>query len=294
MWTGRARHGPLFLAAVAAASSAVIPVEQHGPISPPGGRYVAMGSSFAAGPGVAGPVDAPPSRCARSTNNYARQLARRRGLHLVDVSCSGATTAHVLGPWAELPPQIDAVTPDTRLVTVTIGGNDVGYIGDLIADSCARVGLPPGAPVARCPKPTQTGVEAWRDLESQLHRIAREVRRRARDARLIFVDYLTLLPEHGGCADAAASAEQAVRSRRVAQRLAAVTARVARQERAEVLRASRLSREHDLCDPEPWVSGYPRPGGNRIAAPYHPTLPGMTAIAEALDRMLASRFVAHR
>ena len=39
--------------------------------------------------------------------------------------------AHVLAPWNELPAQIDAVTPDTRLVTITIGGNDLNYIGNL-------------------------------------------------------------------------------------------------------------------------------------------------------------------
>ena len=55
---------------------------------------------------------------------------------MVDVSCSGATTAHILKRWGGLPPQIDAVTPAARLVTVTIGGNDVGYVGGLMAASC--------------------------------------------------------------------------------------------------------------------------------------------------------------
>lgn len=50
------------------------------------------------------------------------------GLNLVDVSCGGATTAHILGAWSELAPQIDAVTSDTKLVTVTIGGNDLNYV----------------------------------------------------------------------------------------------------------------------------------------------------------------------
>ncbi|GGC13951.1 hypothetical protein GCM10011494_35940 [Novosphingobium endophyticum] len=36
----------------------------------------------------------------------------------------GATTAHILGPWNELPAQIDALTDDTALVTVTIGVAD--------------------------------------------------------------------------------------------------------------------------------------------------------------------------
>ena len=67
------------------------------PASPPpaGSKYVAMGSSFAAGPGITTPDEGTPARCTRSKDNYARQLARRRGLKLTDVSCSGATTAHM-------------------------------------------------------------------------------------------------------------------------------------------------------------------------------------------------------
>ncbi|HMC94522.1 MAG TPA: GDSL-type esterase/lipase family protein, partial [Polyangia bacterium] len=96
-----------------------------------GPRYVAMGSSYAAGPGITRPADDPPDRCGRSADNYAHQLARRRGLDLADVSCGGAVTASILAPWNGHPAQIDAVTPATSLVTVTIGGNDVGLIAGL-------------------------------------------------------------------------------------------------------------------------------------------------------------------
>lgn len=56
----------------------------------PGVRYVAMGSSFAAGPGL--PAGDPPrkDRCNRSTKNSAHLLAEKRGLSLLDVSCGGA------------------------------------------------------------------------------------------------------------------------------------------------------------------------------------------------------------
>jgi hypothetical protein len=63
----------------------------------PQARYVAMGSSFAAGPGVTAPADTPANRCARSADNYAHQLARKLNLQLVDVSCSGAKTDNLLG-----------------------------------------------------------------------------------------------------------------------------------------------------------------------------------------------------
>jgi len=45
------------------------------------------------------------------------------------VTYSGATTSDILRPSAAgQPAQLDAVTPDTRLATITAGGNDVGFL----------------------------------------------------------------------------------------------------------------------------------------------------------------------
>jgi lysophospholipase L1-like esterase len=243
--------------------------------SPPGvhppARYVAMGSSFAAGPGIPEPADTPPSRCGRSTNNYAHQLARRRSLALVDVTCSGATTAHLLGAWNELAPQLEAITADTSLVTITIGGNDVNYVGRLMdASSGTAIDAPDEA--------------AWARLRQSFDRITAEVHRRAPGARLVFVDYVSLLPEGAPCARTPVSAGQATALRALAKRLSTETASAAQRAGAGVIRASALSRGHDVCAAEPWASGYParRPG----EVPYHPNLAGMTAIAEALDANL--------
>ena len=56
---------------------------------PAGSRYVAMGSSFGAGPGI--PLRAPgsPRRAGRSASNYAHLVARDLGLDLHDVTYSG-------------------------------------------------------------------------------------------------------------------------------------------------------------------------------------------------------------
>jgi lysophospholipase L1-like esterase len=113
------------------------------PAAPPaaGSKYVAMGSSFASGPGIGTADASAPMRCGRSSENYAHLLATSRHLSLVDVTCGGATTQHILGSWNELPAQISAVDSETRLVTITIGGNDLNYIGLLAGYSCRR--LPP-------------------------------------------------------------------------------------------------------------------------------------------------------
>lgn len=273
-----------------ALSAGILAAQAHAAPLQPGSKYVAMGSSFAAGPGVAQSADAPPNRCRRSTENYARQLARKRGLTLVDVSCSGATTANLLGPWGELPPQLDAVDADTRLVTVTIGGNDLGYIGGLMSASCVTrmaegKGGGPGREAPRCPAVAAPTEQTFQELEARMGRIAAEVRRRAPQARLVFVQYPAVLPATGTCAAVPVTDAQADASRRIAARLAEITARAAKAAGADLLAADQLSVGHDACAKDPWMNGYEPVDGLF----YHPNQAGMTAVAKALDALLGAR-----
>src|ERR1700742_623982 len=96
-------------------------------------EYVALGSSFASGSGITTRVPGSSYPCGRSVDNYAHQLARKEHLSLVDMTCNGATSENILhhGQFFQ-PKQIDAVGPTTKLVTVTIGGNDVDYMRNII------------------------------------------------------------------------------------------------------------------------------------------------------------------
>jgi lysophospholipase L1-like esterase len=287
------------LCALLLAGCAAVPNVGNPPVAP-SARYVAMGSSFASGPGVTLSADFPATRCTRSRDNYARQLARLRQLDLVDVSCGGATSAHLLGPWNEFAAQIDALTADTALVTITIGGNDVGYVGRLFMASCNGGGDLPASAAAMCKgmaarqqasgasasPPAIPTEAAWATLAASLDRVTTEVRRRAPRARLIFVDYVTLLPSGALCPQVPLAAGDAANARATALRLAQETASAAQRAGADVLRASDLSRGHDACAAEPWANGFLAREGVDPFTPYHPNLAGMTEIAMALDRML--------
>ena len=269
------------LAALALSGCAAADLESRAML-PSGATYVAMGSSFAAGPGLPPMRENTPSRCQRSTRNYASLLADRLGLDLVDVSCGGATTTHVLEGWSELPPQIDAVTAQTRLVTVTIGGNDVSYVRNLMAASCR-------ADAARCyPRGAVTEAD-WAKDEANLRAIVRRVRRRAPQARIVFVDYLSLLPERGSCPAVAMAEADLSAGRATAARLRTLTNKVAREEGAELVSAAALSRGRTACDPEPWTVGaaVSDPAAGGIA--WHPNAAGMRGIADALAAHLAVR-----
>ena len=236
----------------------------------PGSTYVALGSSFAAGPGIR-PITH--RRAGRSARNYAHQVAETLSLHLVDVTCSGATTADVLRSWrGRQPPQIDAVTPDAKLVTITVGGNDIGYIGSLVRGSLlSRFRFLP---------------RAWRHVDYSVQKqhydtlidslvnVVRAVRSRAPGARILLVDYLTVLgTDAHTCRELPLDDDAISQARTTADGLATAFEAAAEQTAACLVRASAASVDHGVGSAEPWVTGWGR-------MPYHPTLAGMTAVAE--------------
>jgi hypothetical protein len=73
--------------------------------------YVAMGSSFAAGPGIPPAEAGGAPKCARSAGDYANLVAADLGAALTDVSCPGATTADILHHSQNgQPPQIKSMS----------------------------------------------------------------------------------------------------------------------------------------------------------------------------------------
>lgn len=276
----------LVAAALLAASAACAPLPNAASVPLPAGtRYVALGSSFASGPLLGPPKPGSPARCARSAPNYPTLLAARLELTLIDVSCGGATTLHVLGPWNELPAQIDSVTTDTRLVTLSIGGNDLGYVAGLIAASC-RAGAPyrPGPCAAR----TVPAEQDFARLESNLREIVRQVAIRAPDARFVMVQNILLVAPKP-CAAVTIDPADAAASRAIGRRIAAITAKVARETRTMLLSSDVLSRRHTACSAEPWSNGMVPGYDGSKGAPWHPNAAGMKAVADALAAELGAR-----
>lgn len=259
----------------------------HAPALSSGAHYVNMGSSFAAGAGTGPAPEGSPARCYQSTVSYARLLAARLDLTLTDVSCGGATSTHLLNAWNELPPQIDAITPDTRLVTITIGGNDVAYAGNLTQASCdPDETIRAGAFAVPCPAaPFPVAADAFEILERNLGEITRQIKTRAPQARVIFIQYVTLVPQTQ-CANSRFTEAEAASLRATGARLAEVTARAAEANGAEVLRIDEASRNHTPCDAEPWSTGLPRDYAG-TQAPWHPNTRGMEVIADQLQALLA-------
>src|SRR5215216_6359281 len=100
-------------------------------------EYVALGDSYAAGPFI--PLQVPPFGCLKSNNNYGNLAARSLAASPYrDATCSGAKTNHMTSTQGVTPgpnpPQFDSLTASTNLVSITIGGNDIGFSS--ISEDC--------------------------------------------------------------------------------------------------------------------------------------------------------------
>jgi hypothetical protein len=107
----------------------------------PATPYVALGDSYSAGSGVLPPDPAAPPECLRSLLNYPHVIASDIGAQLTDVTCGGAQTSDFFtSQYQGVPPQLNALSKQTHLVTMTIGGNDSNVFVDTIID-CGSAGL---------------------------------------------------------------------------------------------------------------------------------------------------------
>ncbi|HET6987468.1 MAG TPA: SGNH/GDSL hydrolase family protein [Kribbella sp.] len=260
----------------------------------PGSRYVALGSSFAAGPGIDPIVHAP---AGRSGTNYAHLVAAELGLELTDVTYSGATTANVLDtPQDEAAPQLEAVTADTALVTITVGGNDLDYVGTFIRGSFLNLLAKPatifGRRVANRIRARVSYLKddaAYEAVTESLIAVVERVQERAPHARVLLVDYLTLVgPSTRPRRDVPLNEEQLPSVAMMADGLAAAFAKAAAGTGADLITASTASRDHAIGSPEPWTTGFTRGplGALRGFVPYHPNAAGMRAVADLIVQTL--------
>ena len=253
-------------------------------------EYVALGSSYAAGAGL-GPLQADsPLLCARSVAGYPQQLARRLDLSTVDMSCGGAVTANLLsGGQFFQGPQIRTIDGRTRLVTITVGGNDVGLVGDLSMLALRKQGGVAGW-LARTSGsgPRLDRERGFGTLRGALLDLIRQVRARAPNATIVVATYPAILPPHGTCPQLQLSSAEVDAMRPVEQALAATTGAAATQGGAVLVDMHALGAAHHACSVAPWTHGW----SALRDAPFHPTLAGAeataAAIADALRRTPAA------
>jgi len=135
-------------------------------------RYVALGDSFAAGMGGGGET----GKCRSSSASYPSVFTRESGVDLiVNAACSGATTSDLLRK------QLISLDDRTDLVTVSIGGNDLGVAA--IAADCAA------GKAASCRSQLTSALSLLNVLPERLATVYDAIVQAAPNARIVVTGY---------------------------------------------------------------------------------------------------------
>jgi lysophospholipase L1-like esterase len=264
-----ARHG-LALRPVAAAAGAlmalalgicasVVPASAAVPqATQPAVHYVALGDSYASGVG-AGPYLSASGSCDRSAQAYpALWAAAHDPVSYVSRACSGATTATVLSG------QLSALGPSTTLVSLTIGGNDVGFVPVMV--TCVVL------PTSFCVRAVHASeAEISADLPGELDKVLSAIAAHAPNARVVVLDYPHLYDLSKSASCAGLSTTDRTDLNQAADQLDAQIQAAARRHGDVFADVRTAFSGHEICDSPRWLNAV---DWTDLGVSYHPTAAG--------------------
>lgn len=229
--------------------------------------YDALGDSYASGYGVP-PYDG--DDCARSDAAYAVQIDGRMKIDLDDfAACAGATTDTLETG------QLGVLDADTDLVTVSIGGNDIGW--SLAVGACL---LGTDQQCTDALAATTTAIQYV--LPDLLRDTYDMIDAEAPDAHVVVTGYPRLFsPEYGDYFNASPAEQQAMNDG--ADLLNDVIAGVAGEYGFQFVDVTKRFDDHGVNAPEPWILGLTDPGL------FHPNLQGYRAYSAAVTAAINPR-----
>lgn len=279
----------------AARAAAAAPAYQH---------YVALGDSWSADVVLANQDGGPdstyaPVDCAQSHHNYPKIVAASLGVPIADATCGSATTDDFTQPQdlpagGQNPPQFDRLTPTTDLVTVGIGGNDAGIASagmDCLnaLPVASPVPPPPGSdlPLGGCKAKYTAGghdqlSERIAASEPKLVAAFRAIHDISPQARILAIDYLSLVPDHGCYPTVPASDEDMQYIHAKFLELNAMVKQAAAEGGAEFVDTFTPTLGHDFCQPPTVRYGEiygPSVNDPAVGVPAHPNAAGARAQA---------------
>jgi lysophospholipase L1-like esterase len=277
--------GPLLVIALSGTAGA-----RTGAVTAPFGtgapHYVALGDSYTSGPLIPDQTGSP-AGCLRSNHNYPSLVAAGAGAAtFTDVSCQGADTTDMTHaqsvPLGTNPPQDNALSSSTTLVTLGIGGNDINFINIVINCTTLSFTDPFGHPCKD--HYTSGGTDKLRQaIAATAPKVAADlqgIHADAPGARVFLAGYPVILPDSGnGCWPAVPIAFGDVPYLRgVEKALNSMLATVAAANNATYVDTYTASIGHDVCQRPgvKWVEGLIP---TSPAAPFHPNALGERGMA---------------
>lgn len=256
----------------------------------PNGPVVALGDSYTSGDLMPLSLTSQPLGCLRSAKSYAVQVAKALGAQrdFVDAACGGAGVKEMTSSQRTYlgtnPPQLNALASGDRLVMLTLGGDDLGFLNVLHACMKLSVTDPFGSPCERHYTSGGTDQLAARVAAeaAKMTAVLDAIRSRAPSARVLLVGYPDLFPSQGGCWPAVPIADGDIAYLRgIEMRLNGMLAEVAATAGVTFVNTYAATAGHDFCAGENVrdVEGM-LPGS--LTAPFHPNARGQTAMATAV------------
>jgi lysophospholipase L1-like esterase len=242
------------LAAVTLITLAGVPSAQAAP-----GAYTALGDSYSSGVGSR-TYFSDSGSCHRSPFAFPVLTAQRVGAPLTFVACSGARVADVQNS------QLGSLNAGTSLVTVSVGGNDAGFV-DVIS-SCAR------------PWPWT----CWGDIDNantfigntlpgRLDGLYDAIHGRAPKATVIVVGYPRVFNGQECNFGARISSGEQAELNKTADLLASTIGARAAAHGFGFVDSRPVFTGHSVCDGAEWLNGLSNP----ILESYHPNQTGQSA-----------------
>ena len=235
-----------------------------------GDQYVALGDSYTAAPGVGTSTGS--KICLQTDANYPHLVAERLGLELRDVSCSGASTLNMAGrqilATGSVPPQLDALTKQTRLVTLGIGGNDdAGFARIVLTCPALAKEDPSGSPCSDLIGNTTKVLDAYQTTVSQrIVNVIGQIHQRSPDARVLVVGYPEIVGTKS-CAELPLASGDVAFAHAANLAFTDALRMAADKTGAEYVDVWSATQGHDMCSADPWEAGRAPTGP---AAQFHP------------------------
>ena len=255
-----------------------------GPVS---GPFVALGDSYAAGNLIPSSPSGTAAGCLRSSHDYGADAAAALPVSgYVDATCTGASTTSMTAPekvaGGTNAPQFSSLAADDSVVTLTIGGDDVGFLG--ILETCAKLSLTDlfGDPCERhyTAGGTDRLVAAINATAPKVAAVLRGIHARAPHARVLLVGYPDILPTTGdGCWPEVPFAFRDVPYLRgIEVDLNRMLARAAAANGATFVDTYQATIGHDACQ-RPGVKDVEGLIPTSLAYPFHPNVRGEQVMA---------------
>uniref|UniRef100_A0AAU3GYM8 SGNH/GDSL hydrolase family protein n=1 Tax=Streptomyces sp. NBC_01401 TaxID=2903854 RepID=A0AAU3GYM8_9ACTN len=257
------------------------------PAQPTYDNYVALGDSYASGAGLSSVDDAD---CDRTGQGYPSVIAGAvKAKSFKNVTCSGATLTELSRAQGANAAQLSALSADTDLVTLTIGGNDIGFTEIITQCVVGSFSDPTGSPCKTHYNASGSDAITTR-INSTAAKLAVDLqylRALAPNARVLVVGYPSLVPDDGkACRPGVPFADGDVSYLRdVNKKLNQALADRARSAGAEYADTYTMTTGHDMCQNETdrWIEPI-----ETTLAPAHPNQWGQQAMAYGVYNQLRS------